>query len=80
MKRKRAAGSTSGSWKRDRVVVEIVHAHDLVAAREQAPGDVHADEAGHAGDQNLHDWPSLKISAKRAPSQTAALPLRNGCS
>ena len=36
------------------VVVEVVDADDLVAAREQSLADVHADEAGATGDQDFH--------------------------
>ena len=36
------------------VVVEVVEADHLVAARQQALRDVHADEAGGAGDEDFH--------------------------
>ena len=36
------------------VVVEVVQAHDLVPARQQELRDVHADEAGRAGDEDFH--------------------------
>jgi hypothetical protein len=36
------------------VVVEVVDADYLVAAREQNLGDMHADETGRAGDENFH--------------------------
>ena len=36
------------------VVVQVVEADDAVAAREQDLRDVHADEAGRTGDENLH--------------------------
>src|SRR5690606_27797744 len=36
------------------VVVEVVEADDLVAARQQHLRDMTADEAGSAGDENLH--------------------------
>ncbi len=36
------------------VVVQVVQPDDGVAALEQAPRDVHADEAGGAGDEDLH--------------------------
>ena len=36
------------------VVVEVVEADDFVAAVEQALGDVRADEAGGAGDEDFH--------------------------
>jgi hypothetical protein len=39
------------------VVVEVVDADHLVAARQQALGHVHADEAGRAGDQDFHGRP-----------------------
>ena len=34
--------------------IEVVDAHDRVAARQQPLGDVHSDEAGGAGDQDFH--------------------------
>ena len=40
------------------VVVEVVEADDLVAAREQLLRGVEADEAGGAGDEDLHRRPS----------------------
>jgi hypothetical protein len=39
------------------VVVQVVQADDLVAAREQDLAHVHADESGRAGDEDLHDLP-----------------------
>ena len=36
------------------VLVEVVEPDDGVAAREQALCDVHADETGGAGDEDLH--------------------------
>ena len=36
------------------VVVQVVEPDDGVAALEQAPRDVHADEAGGAGDEDFH--------------------------
>ena len=36
------------------IVVEVVDADDLVIALEQPLRDMHADEAGSSGDQNLH--------------------------
>ena len=36
------------------VLVEVVEPDDVVAAREQALRDVHADETGGAGDEDLH--------------------------
>ncbi len=37
------------------IIVEIVDADDRFAAREQAKGAVHADEAGRAGDEDCHN-------------------------
>ena len=39
------------------VVIEIVEADDLVAARQQALGDVGADEAGGASNEDFHIGP-----------------------
>jgi hypothetical protein len=36
------------------IIVEIVDPDDLVAAGEEAVGDMMADEAGRAGHENLH--------------------------
>src|SRR6185295_16290999 len=48
----------------DRVVGrEVVDADHLVAALEQALRAVHADEAGDAGKQDLHGWPSALCSS-----------------
>src|SRR2546430_17452130 len=33
---------------------QVIDADDLIAAREQPPRAVHADEAGDAGDEDLH--------------------------
>ncbi|MNY58040.1 hypothetical protein D3C86_1943310 [compost metagenome] len=41
------------------VVVEVVDADHLVPFSAQPPGGVEADEAGGAGDQELHAAPSL---------------------
>ena len=42
------------------VVVEIVEADDFVAALEQPLGDVEADEAGGAGDEEFHEGLSVR--------------------
>ena len=39
------------------VVIEVIKAGDTVAARQECLGDVAADEAGRAGDQNVHFSP-----------------------
>ena len=36
------------------IVVQVVEADDFVAARQQAQGSGHADEAGGAGNENFH--------------------------
>jgi hypothetical protein len=38
------------------IIVEIVDSCDLVAAAQETVGDVMADEAGGAGDEDLHWW------------------------
>ena len=39
------------------IVVDDIDADDAVAAREEADGEAVADEAGGAGDENLHAYP-----------------------
>ena len=51
------------------VVVQVVDAGDGVAAREQPQRGVHADEAGRAGEQDVH-------GRMLAGPQDAALPAR----
>src|SRR5205807_2752248 len=55
---------------------EIVDADDLVAAREQPPRAVHADEAGDPGDNDFHmrkigTVPIFPPCAARAASRTS---------
>ncbi len=42
------------------ILVQVVETDDGVAAREQALRDVHADEAGGAGDEDFHWGPVAK--------------------
>src|SRR5690606_11540927 len=51
------------------IAVQIVDADDLVAARQQSLGHMKADEAGNAGDHDLHPRTSV-------PSRTLLHPLR----
>ena len=44
------------------VVIEVVDADDLVTAFEQEAGDVHADKAGGAGDEDFHGSDLLRGS------------------
>ena len=46
------------------VVVEVVEADDLIAARQQAQRGGHADEAGGAGEQNFHGWMRPAVRAR----------------
>ncbi len=38
------------------VIIEVVEADNRIAAREQTLRDMHADEAGSAGDEDFHEW------------------------
>src|SRR5213082_2951761 len=46
------------------VLVEVVEAHHLVTARQQALGRVRADESGGAGDEDFHRRPSTAAAEK----------------
>ena len=43
------------------VIVEIVEADNLIAARQQAQRGGHADKAGGAGNENFHEFTLIKL-------------------
>jgi hypothetical protein len=54
------------------IVVEIVDADHVVAARQQLQAKRHADEAGSSGDENFHVGLSSICSARRPPAFVTA--------
>ena len=64
-------GQAGGLQRRVVVGVEVVEAHDLVAARQQPARQVEADEAGRAGDENAHRLPPSSLRETLPSSLTA---------